>query len=388
MTNTISSDLSAHLQQLSELANDKTLGKDEKKSALEKAGAKTLSEINSEISSLNFTSSKFAESIARLITEGKYNLLPSPAKMSSDLQALRQVADALIQNSNSMSIDITTIMRFLSEAHRTLAKTNSDSQIQNRKLKLEAAKNEFEARNKANEKQLTADLLSSAAEIVMGAVQLTGSAISIHGALKNIGKSKAVLKDSHELNNISQDKIISQKSITDAATELEGLKPGALKKIKHLEGLQNSGFATAAEKSQLKSVRSTLKTAEAKFDQAKAEFSLAEKNENVLSKLIDADNLKIKSSTQKYEGFQQIMTSSATILKGLTQSISSFYTFQASTDRLQADKQGLEKDMASQSEQSAQEGYRNMMEGSRNTIQSLSAMEQSINSSMTSMARI
>lgn len=391
MANTISSDLSANLQQLSELANNQTLSADEKKSALEKAGAKTLADINAEMPSLNFTSSKFAEKIARLLTDGKYNLLPSPAKMSTDLEALRQVADALLENLNSISIDITTIMRFLAEAHRSLAKINSDSQIQNRKIKLEAAKNEFEEKKKAIAQQLTADLLSAASEIVMGAGQAIGSAVSLFGAVKNINKSKVVLKDSHALSNISQDKKIAQQNLADAAKGLDELKPGSLKKIKELEILEKSaspGEEKDAITKQLNAVKDTLAAAESKFKNAKAEFSFAEKNENVLSKIIDTDNLKIKASTQKYEAVQQIASSTATILKGITQSIAAVYSNQASTGRLKADIQGLEKDMASQSEQSAQEGYRTLMEGARNAIQALSAMEQSISASMTSMARI
>ncbi len=385
MSNTISGDLSASLQQLSELANNKTLSAEEKKSGLEKASAKTLSEINAEISSLNFTSSKFAEKIARLLTDGKYDLLPSPAKMSSDLQALRQVADALAENVNSMSIDITTIMRFLTEAHRVLAKTNSDSQIQNRTLKLEAAKNEFIARKEANEKQLTADLLSAISEVVMGAVQLTGSIISIAGAAKNIGKSKAVLEDSHALNNISQDKKIAQKNLSESAAELNMYKPAASKRINDLEQREIQGFATPTEKTELQNLKSTLKTLESKFKYAESEFSLAEKNENILSKLIDTDNINIKASTQKFEAIQQISSSAAIILKGIAQSIAAHHTYLASTKRLEADMQGLEKDMASQSEQTAQEAYRNMMEGARVSLQSLSAALQSIESSMSSM---
>lgn len=388
MSNTISSDLSANLQQLSELANNKTLSAEEKKSALEKAGAKTLAEINAEIPSLNFTSSKFAEKIARLLTEGKYNLLPSPAKMSTDLQALRQVANALLENSNSMSIDITTIMRFLSEAHRTLANTNSDSQIQNRKLKLQASDNEFKAREKANLEQLTADLLSAAAEVVMGAVQLGGSIVSTYGAVKNIKKSNEVLKDTHALSNISQDKKIAQQHLADAAKNLDEYKPGALKKINELKQREVSGFATPAEKSDLKKLEVTLKTYEKKLGHSQSEFSLAEKNENILSKLIDTDNLEIKASTQKYEAVQQITSSSAIILKGVTQAIAANYSFRASTERLQADRQGLDKDMASQSEQSGQEGSRSMMEGARNALQSLSAMEQGSSSSISNMVRL
>jgi hypothetical protein len=385
MSNTISSDLSAGLQQLSELANNDTLSAEDKKSALEKAGAKTLAEINAEMSSLNFTSSKFAENIARLLTDGKYNLLPSPAKMSTDLQTLRQVADALVENLNSMSIDITTIMRFLTEAQRSLSNTKSVSQIQNRKLKLEAAKNEFEAKKRANEEQLTADLLSAASEVVMGAVQLGGSVVSIIGATKNIGKSKTVLKDSHSLSNLSQDKKIAHQNLADSAKNFEEFKPSALKRIKELEQIEISGFATADEKIDLKNLRNNLSTFESKFKYAQSEFSLAEKNENILSKIIDTDNLNIKASTQKFEAVQQITSSSAIIMKGLTQSIAAYYSFKASTDRLQADMQGLGKDMASQSEQSAQEASRNMMEAARNTIQSLSAAQQSIDASFGSM---
>lgn len=388
MPNTISGDLSAGLQQLSELANNKTLSAEEKKSALEKASAKTLSEINAEISSLNFTSSKFAEKIARLLTDGKYDLLPSPAKMSSDLQALRQVADALVENVNSMSIDITTIMRFLTEAHRVLAKTNSDSQIQNRTLKLEAAKNEFDAKEKANVAQLTADLLSAAAEVVMGALQLGGSIASIAGAVKNIGKSKTVLKDSQALNNISQDKKIAQQNLAEASGMLDSVKPGALKKIKQLEGLEKSaspGLRKDAITKKLNETKDTLAAAESKLKHAKAEFSLAEKNENLLSKIIDTDNINIKASTQKFEAIQQISSSAAIILKGLTQSVAAYFSYKANTERLTADMQGLEKDMASQSEQTAQEAYRNMMEGARVSLQSLSAALQSIESSMSSM---
>jgi hypothetical protein len=387
MLNTISSDLSAQLQQLAELANNQDLSPADKKTALEKAGAKTLAEINAEMPSLNFTSTKFAEKIAKLITDGNFDRLPLPAKMSTDLQALRLVATALQDNANTMSIDVSSIMRLLMEAQRTLSTINTDSQIQNRSLKLQAAKNEFDAKAAANQQQLTADLLTSCADIVMGAVQLTGSAISLAGAVKNIDASSEVLDDAKKLSELTDIKKTSQQEFADAGEDLKSIKAEVAPKIKQLSDKVKAGTANFEEEFELKSLQGRLAKCEKNFKQSQIAYKNAESNENALSQKIDSKNLAIKASTQKYEGFQQIMTSSGTILKGIMQSIGAVYTFRAATDRLDADKQGLAKDMAAQSEQSAQEGSRNMMEGQRTTIQSLSAIEQSINSSMTATAR-
>ena len=387
MSNTISANLSAQLQQLSELANNEKLSTEEKKAALQTAGAKTLAEINVEMPSLNFTSTKFAEKIAKLITDGKFNLLPFPAKMSTDLQALRLVATALSDNVNSMSVDISTINRFLAEAHRSLAITNSNLFLLNRVKKLEASEKEFSAKEDANKKQLTADLLSASAEGVMGVVQLAGATISFKGALKNIVKSKDVLKETHTLNNLSETKKIAKQELVAAAEDLKSVKTIAEPRIKQLSDKVKAGTASFTEENEMKSLEMKLSKCEKTFTAAQTKFEKAEFNENLLTQNIDTKNLNLKSSTQKYEGVQQIMNSSATVLKGIVQTIAAVYTFQASKSRVDADRLGLEKDMASQSEQSAQEGYRNMMEGARNTVQSLSAMEQSISSSMTNIAR-
>lgn len=387
MSNTISSDLSANLQQLSELAHNKTLSAEEKKSALEKASAKTLAEINAEIPSLNFTSSKFAEKIVRLLTDGKYNLLPMPAKMNADLQALRQVADALATiSASSMSIDITSILRLLAESHRTLAITNSDSRIQNRKVKIEAADNEFKAREKANKEQRTADLLTACADIVSGAVQLGGSIVSAVGAVKNIKASKDVLDKSKQLGPLTQAREAGKQDLKVATNDFQVAKSGVADIEMQVKSAPR-GPKKEALKIQLKEARDTLDQAKLKFEDAKTNYSSAKNIETQRLQEIDTDNLAIKASTQKYEAAQQITNSSATITRGIGLAIAAQFNFRANTERLKADMQGLEKDMASQSEQSAQEGDHNMMEGARNTLQSLSAIEQGTSSSTTNIVR-
>ncbi len=389
MSNTISNDLAAQLQQLSTLQNDKNISADDKKKALEVAGAKTLAEINAQIPSLNFTSTKFAEKIAKIITEGNWNQLPNPEKLSVTLQDLRLVASAVESASNSMSVDMTSIMRLLSEAHRTLATIKSDENIENRKLKIKAADKEFEFKDKANYEQLAADLVSAIAEIVAGGVQLGGAGHAFKGALKNTGKAKDLLKKSHELSDISQKKNIIKMKLKDVSEKINNTKPAALKKMEKLQ-LEIDSPTTLSERkleaqADLKIIKDDLGALDVKHKQLTKQFDDLSNMETSFSNEVAIGNEKLKSSTQKYEGIQQITNSSATIAKGLVQVISATMTFMASTSRLEADKFGLVKDLAGQYEQSAMEAYRNMNEGFRNLTQSLSAMEQSLNSSVSHM---
>jgi len=391
MSNTISNDLAAHLQQLSTLQNDKNISAGDKKKALEVAGAKTLAEINAEIPSLNFTSTKFAEKIAKIITEGNWNQLPNPEKLSVTLQDLRSVAFAVESASSSMSIDMTSIMRLLFEAFGKLATIKSDENIQNRTLKLKAADAEFATKEKANKEQLAADLVSAAAEIAAGCVQLGGAVHALNGALKNTGTAKDLLKKSHELSDVSQKKNIIKMQLKDVSVEINNTKPAALKKMEELK-LEIASPNTSAQRKldaqvDLDSFKDKLGALDLKHKKLTKEYNDLSVMETSLSNEVAIGNEELKSSTQRYEGLQQIANSSATITKGYIQGISAILTFSASTSRLEADKLGLVKDLAGQYEQSAQEAYRNMNEGIRNTTQSLSAMEQSLNSSVSHMVK-
>lgn len=385
MTSTISPDLASHIQTLSAIQNNEKLSPEEKKAQLEVEGAKTLSEINAEMSSLNFTSTKFVNQISKIIAEGDWNQLPAPGKLIADLQTLRQVASALKEASNSMSTDMSSILRLLAEANRTLANIHAEANIQNRKLKLKAADDEFTAKEKANKEQLVADLLSASAEIVAGGIQLVGAGISFHGARKNIGKSKELLEKTHELSDISQTKNSIKQEFSEISENIKEVKPAALNKIKEIDAkdISRQGFEDQMADIKLKSsTKKTLGELDIKQKQATKRFDDLTSMENVHSKNIDTGNEKLKASNQKYEGFHQIMNSSATILKGAIQGTSSIWGFYASSDRLEADKKGLVRELATQSEQSAQQSYSIAMEGNRKATESLNAMEQSMNSSI------
>lgn len=380
----ISTDLASHIQTLSAIENNDKLSPEEKKSQLQVESAKTLAEIDAEITSLNFTSKKYSEQISKIISDGDWNQLPTPEKLTADLQTLRQIASAVKDAANSMSTDMTSILRLLAEANRTLANINAEANIQNRKLKLKAADDEFAAKEKANKEQLVADLLSASAEIVAGGIQLVGAGISLHGARKNIGKSKELLEKTHELSDISTAKNITKQDLADVSNEIERIKPASIKKIQELDAETGQiGFEKQMENVQIKSsIENKLGKLDIRQKQAVKKFDDLSVIENTHSKTIDTGNEKLKASNQKYEGFHQILNSSATIFKGAIQGTSSIFGFYASSDRLEAEKLGFVKDLATQSEQLGQESYRNAMEGYRNTTQSLSAMEQSINSSM------
>lgn len=391
MSNTISNDLAAHMQQLAALQNDKNLSAEDKKVALEAAGAKTLAEINAEIPSLNFTSTKFAEKIAKIITEGNWNQLPNTEKLSVTLQDLNIVAIAVETASNSMSVDMTSIMRLLTEAYGKLATIKSNENTQNRQLRLKAADKEFETRDKENREQLAANLVSAAADIVGGVIQGAGAAYALKGALKNAGKSKELLKESHELSGVSQKKNTAKMELDNVKSEIKTTKPAILKKMEQLQSEIDSPLSSPQQKIDSKAkfdkFDNDLKTLEAKKIDFTKEYNDLSIEETSLSNEISIKNEDIKSSTQKYEGRQQIINSSATIAKGFVQGTSAILTFTASTTRLEADKLGLVKDLAAQAEQSAQEAYRNANEGFKSANQSLSAMVQSLDASASHMAK-
>lgn len=356
----ISNDLSSKLQQLATMADAKNLSVEDK-NRLEVTAAATLAEINAEIPSLNFTSAKFAERISQLISNKEWDKLPSPAKMVTDLKTLRQVAVTIQENMTSMSIDISTIMRFLIEAQRIFASKNTDASLQNRTLKLKSAQSEFQAKADANKAQKTADLLSASAEIVMGVVQMGGAAVGLVGVSKNILKSKVVKKQAVELDGLATKKTEKFEKIKITESKVAEAGKNAPNKLKRLEKLLNK--------------------TEIEFNNAETEFK-------VLSSKIEVGNQSIKNSSQKFDGWQQLISSSAGLAKGGVKIAESFYSYDASNYRLDAEKAALEKDMASQSEQSAQEGSRNMMQGASTALQSLSAALQSSDSSVTNQVRM
>jgi hypothetical protein len=391
MASTISNDLAAQMQQLATLQNDKNLSAEDKKKALEVAGAKTLAEINAEIPSLNFTSTKFAEKIAKIITEGNWNQLPNPEKLSITIHDLNIVASAVETASNSMSVDMTSIMRLLTEAYGKLATIKSNENTQNRTLRLKAADKEFEARDKENREQLAANLVSAAADIVGGVIQGAGAIYALKGALKNAGKSKDLLKESHQLSGITQQKNNKKIELDNVKLEIKTTKPGILKKMEKLQADIDSPSTTPQQKIDAKTkfdkFKNNLDALENKKNGFTKEFNDLSIKETGLSNKISIENEEIKASNQKYEGRQQIINSSATISKGFVQGTSAILTFTASTTRLEADKSGLVKDLAAQAEQSAQEAYRNANEGFRSANQSLSAMMQSLDASASHMAK-
>jgi prophage DNA circulation protein len=198
-------------------------------------------------------------------------------------------------------------------------------------------------------------------------------------------KSASAYKMSKEVDGLD----LKSRANDKTANEIKGRISEADKKIEVLEqkalaSPQNFSKSEAKELADLKKVRLD-------SEQELAELSDASNmgKRDIAKQRAEIDHMDsdVKIMTQRAHAMQGLFSGIAQSVKGLGDLISSGLKFNASQTQVEADKRRLEKDLESSSEQASLDSYQQLRESLGKAVQMMSALEQTLSTSITSIIR-
>ncbi len=376
----ISQGLAHQLSGLSEAAADYKANPKANKAALEAAAAKTLAAIAAESGNLNVSSGQFAQTIKDLIKSESWARLPPPKQMEQRTEQLMAVNEAIKDVQKTIIVDISSVMGVLLEMQRKAGGLKSDERIQERKATITSAKAEFAKRELAAEQQKIGDMLSAGMQCVTGVMSVGSSAFSagkIMGANVKTGQAWSKTNDLKS----SQVNLIETKKLS---SHLEMTKPGAKKIIADTDAKLARGEKlgdheqTAAETAKLKL-----------SDAGAADRRMMALEDDIKLKRADIDKLNSEAyeTTQMARTWQDLSQGVTGVLRSQAEFGAAQLKFMSSISQVEADKEALAKSLATSGEQAALDAYQQLRDSIKSAQQMVQAIEQSMSSSLSSMAR-
>ncbi len=377
---TISQGLAQQLSNLSGAAADYKADPKANKAALEAAAAKTLAAINAESGNLNVSSSQFAQAIKALISSNEWAKLPLPKQMNQRTDQLMAVNDAIRDVQKTIIADISSIMAILIEMQRKAAMNKSAERIQERNATVTSAKAEFEKRERAAQEQRVGDMVSAGMQCVSGVLSVVTSGASIAKLKGANAKTADAWSKTQDLKpgqaNLSQTKKIAG----DIAMEA----PGAKKIIANADAkVASGGILTAAEQRHVDQAKKVL----TKSNAMERKVGALEDDLKLKRSAIDQLNSEAHESTQMARAWQDLSQGISGVVRGSGEFYAAQAKFQASISQVEADKEALAKNLATSGEQAALDAYQQLRDSLKSALQMIQAIEQSMSSSMSSMAR-
>lgn len=377
MNNTISSDLQSRLLSLSSLVHEDKRSPEEKSSKIEEIGNTILEKIYAENSNLPTSARLYLEKIASSIIDDKWSDIPKPIEMKFDFQKLKGVADALALASVNTTIDLFELFRFLMKQKGDEAYNLAKIGIMDTQLSLKIDEERFKKQEKSNQMELGAGIAAAALQGVQGLAQAGSSFVSIkktkmlgsetNSAIK-LNKETADAKVDLDNNLKTQQTLTNQFNAQDNAIAKAKTKdPNATKTIAELEETQGKLSKEVAN--------------------ANEEADRAAKNFNKLSADSDAKSKYIDQQTNVERFKDQFRTSIINGVKGAFDVGVSIVRFQASSEKLSADKLEAAKGMTDRSANAMSESGRKAAEDVKKLQQSFESILQMQSSSETNLVR-
>ncbi len=377
---TISQGLANQLASLSQAAADYRADPKANKANLEAAAARTLAEINAEIGNLNVSSGQFAQAIKELIASGEWAKLPPPKQMEQRAGSLMAVNDAIRDVQDKIIIDISSVMAVLIEIQRKAALAKGEERIQERNATLVSAEAEYKAKEKSAEEQRTSDMIQAGVAIATSIVTVamsTKSFLDLKGANT---KTAEAWKKTKDLEPAQIDVSQAKKTAADHAIESAGAK----KIIANADAKEAAGgFLTSREKSLVKGMRENLKK------QAQNEANATALEDSLKLKRLEIDKLNSEAmeTTQMVRAQQDLSQAVCGMVSKAADMTAAQFKYMAATSQIGADKEGLAKNLAQSGEQAALDSYQQLRDSLKSALQMISAIEQAMSTSLSSMAR-
>lgn len=383
----ISVELGTQLQQLSVLAHESKKS-EENIEKLKEISQKTLSDIEKEIDNLNIISQNYLDEIRDLINDENWNALPSVSQVRADLQQIKSMLYAITDSLKFISIDIEGIMREIMKMQGIAMQHFADEKAIAKKFQIEFGKNEIMAKKEANQKQLTADLVSAGFKIGVGAFQ----SISGVGNLKSAIKASKISNDASDLSKALNDQTIKRAD----AESMISLQSSPLEKFKNavdkLGGLKN----LSAEKkvsfdnkvSIINDKHNKLTGPGGGLDSAKATGKVADANSAKIMSEIETLNTQAKTMTELNGANNAIVGAIGSAAMGFGDAIAGVYKYLSGEDEIQAEFSKQAGGLASSVEQGNIDSYQQIRNSINDLKQMLSAMEQALSSSISAMMRL
>jgi hypothetical protein len=366
MTQSISTRLETNLLELSALAHSTGVQDAEKLNNLRQT---TLAEINNEIENMTLVGHAWLEQIRSNIKEANWGKLPDARELKLQIKELRELTEAISQSFEYVAIDINAILSLLLEYQRKAALSKNESRINDRELFIQSANAEISKKESAALQQLTADLIGAAVQIATGGLQLIAGAISFKRSVGNLGNAKNA--------SINENLSENLKKLKDTKLTLDAEKLD-------LDTRRATATLTPAENARAIKIDSDLQD-------INNNIKLAENNINGLMAKIGSDiktNTEMDSYNRVTDAGMAISNSINSVIKGIGDGISAIYKFESRNREIEAERFGLGKNLASSAEQSSLDAYQQLRDSLRSILQTLSAIEQSLHSSFSSMAKI